>query len=123
MISVLSKNKDAYKIIDNDNSTTWISDKSKRSSNKILIDLGKTHSLKGFTYIPMQGRWPYGIVSHYEFSVSTNNKIWRTVATGEFGNIKNSPIEQTVPFTKTNGRYIKLKGIKIVDNDLLFSAG
>ncbi|MDO5977474.1 alpha-L-fucosidase [Flavivirga spongiicola] len=112
---------DAHKIIDDNPNTSWASN-GENTPNEVVIDLGKVYQLEGFTYTPVQGRWPYGIVSNYEFSVSQNNKTWTTAITGEFGNIKNSPIKQTVRFNTLKGRYIKLKGLKIVDNDKRFSA-
>ena len=63
-------------------------------------------------------RYKIGIITVYEFSVSSNNRRWKTVAKGEFGNIVNSPIEQTVNFDGTKGRYIKLKGVKVDGEDL-----
>lgn len=116
------KIEDASKIIDGDKKTTWTSNKREGSSKEIVIDLGKNHKLKGFTYMPVHGRYPHGIVSHYEFSVSANNKNWKVVALGEFGNIKNNPMEQTISFNAIKGRYIKLKGLKIVDNNSRMSA-
>lgn len=114
---------DAIKTIDDNLTSSWIADATKDSKKEIIIDLGKTYDLSGFTYMPIQGRWPRGIISHYKFSVSTNNRTWKTVANGEFGNIKNNPIEQTIKFNKTSGRYIKLKAIKIVDKSTSLSVG
>jgi alpha-L-fucosidase len=65
----------------------------------------------------MQGRWPKGVISNYEFFVSSNNVSWKPVAQGEFSNIKNNPIEQFVNFDNTKGRYIKLKAIRVVDEN------
>ncbi len=113
---------DTYKIIDDDPKTTWASEKN-NAPNEIVIDLGNEYSLQGFTYMPVQGRWPYGIVSSYEFSISTNNKVWKTTAIGEFGNIKNNPIEQIIKFKTSKARYIKLRSIKIIDNDNRLSVG
>ena len=71
----------------------------------------------------MQGRWPKGIISHYEFLVSEDNKLWISVSKGEFGNIKNNPIEQIINFDKVKGRYIKLIGLKTVDGSKNMSIG
>lgn len=113
---------DAHKIIDDNPKTTWATEKND-AFGKIIIDLGSKYPLQGFTYMPMQGRWPYGIISHYEFSVSTNNKDWKILATGEFGNIKSNPIKQIIKFNTTEGRYIKLKSIKTVDDGKRLSVG
>ena len=79
----------------------------------VTVDLGKEYSLSGFTYLPMQERWIKGVITDYEFFVSTNNKKWQKVAEGEFGNIWNNPIEQKINFSPVKGRYIKLKATKI----------
>jgi len=122
VVKVSSGNlSEAHKIIDDSPSTSWKTEESS-IANEITIDLGKTYQLEGFTYMPVQGRWPVGIISNYEFSVSGNNKTWITVATGEFANIKNNPIEQTIKFNTSAARYIKLKGIKMIDNDKILSA-
>ncbi|NKI27965.1 alpha-L-fucosidase [Arenibacter sp. 6A1] len=114
--------KDAYRIIDDNLTSSWTSG-AKDSPNEVIIDLGKTYLLQGFTYMPIQGRWPFGIISQYEFSTSTDNKTWTIASTGEFSNIKNNPIEQTVKFKTSEARYIKLKGVKIIDDDKRLSVG
>ncbi|WP_117883630.1 alpha-L-fucosidase [Aureibaculum luteum] len=111
------KIEEATKMIDDSYMSSWVCDTNNSGPNEIVIDLGNVYNLSGFTYMPMQGRWPAGIISDYEFLVSENNKTWKSVSIGEFGNIKNNPIEQIIKFQSSKGRYIKLKGIKSVDHD------
>jgi alpha-L-fucosidase len=76
------------------------------------IDLGEEVNLQGFNYLPDQGRWNPGIIRHYELSVSPDGKNFgKPVASGEFGNIANSPIWQTVTFDAVKARYIRLRAI------------
>lgn len=78
----------------------------------IVVDLGEMLSLKGFTYLPDQGRWNPGIIFNYEFFVSEDGKNWGDpVSSGEFSNIKNSPILQKKEFEPVAGRYVKLRAI------------
>lgn len=77
---------------------------------EIEIDLGKKYGLKGFTYTPDQSRWGGGVITHYEFYVDN-----RLVASGEFSNIKNNPIEQTVAFEPVQGRTVRLVAKNIVN--------
>jgi alpha-L-fucosidase len=105
------------RIIDDNVNSTWVSDTNNKALNEVVIDLDSIYNLKGFTYMPMQGRWPKGVISNYEFFVSSNNVSWKPVAQGEFSNIKNNPIEQFVNFDNTKGRYIKLKAIRVVDEN------
>ena len=82
-----------------------------------MIDLGKTYTLKGFTYLPIQERYPFGIITNFEFYVSPDYISWERVVRGEFSNIVNSRITQKVGFKTTNARYIKLRGIKVTGED------
>ena len=38
------------------------------------------------------------------------------VSEGEFGNIKNNPIEQRISFPEEKARYIRLTAVRTVDN-------
>jgi alpha-L-fucosidase len=88
------------------------------SENNILtVDLGESVSLKGFTYLPMQGRYPSGFIINFAFEVSENGTSWKQVASGEFSNIVNSPIEQTIRFDAVNAHFIRLKAIKTADGN------
>ncbi|MGQ1787441.1 discoidin domain-containing protein [Saccharicrinis sp. GN24d3] len=103
----------AQRAIDGDNKNVWhVWGKEK----EIIIDLGETESLQGFTYVPDQARWSRGIISNYEFYVSVDGKNWGDpVSAGEFSNIKNNPLKQTRTFKAKSGRFFKLKATHIVD--------
>lgn len=105
------------KLMDEDPNTYWATDEGVNTIQEVIIDLGKTHTLSGFTYWPIQERYPFGIITNYEFYVSRDNKRWTRAIRGEFGNVVNNRIEQTVPFKATKGRYIKLRGIKVAGQD------
>ncbi|PZX57886.1 alpha-L-fucosidase [Algoriphagus chordae] len=85
--------------------------------NKLTLDLGENVSLKGFTYLPMQARYPSGFITNYAFEVSTDGKSWKQVAAGEFSNIVNSPIEQIIRFDEVEARFIRLKASKTADGN------
>ena len=73
-----------------------------------VIDLGEILNLKGFTYLPDQGRWNPGIIFNFEFYVSSDGRNWgQPVTKGEFSNIKNSPVLQEKVFDTIKGRFIK----------------
>lgn len=111
------------KMMDDNPNTFWATDKGVKRPQEVSIDLGKEYNLTGFTYWPIQERYPFGIITHYEFSVSTNSENWKTVAKGEFGNVVNNRIEQNVRFNTAKGRYIKLKGVKVDGDDFSASFG
>jgi alpha-L-fucosidase len=83
----------------------------------LILDLGESYLLKGFTYLPMQARYPSGFIQNYEFQISTDGKIWTSVAKGEFANIANNPILQEVRFDSIEARLIRLKVIKTTDGN------
>ena len=114
---------DAVKLIDDDPNTFWATDEGVTTIQEVVIDLGKMYSLKGFTYSPMQERYPFGIITNFEFYVSTDDRKWERVVRGEFANIVNRRIKQKVKFKPTKGRYIKLRGIKVAGEDYRTSFG
>ncbi|MBD0850762.1 alpha-L-fucosidase [Maribacter arenosus] len=114
---------EANKLIDDNPKTFWATEKGVTTIQEVVIDLGKTYSLKGFTYWPMQERFPFGIITNFEFYVSTDDRNWERVVRGEFANIVNSRIEQKITFKPTKGRYIKLRGIKVASDDYQTSFG
>lgn len=82
-----------------------------KGKNEIVVELDKEYIISGFSYTPNQGRDANGHISNYQLLI--NDKI---VASGEFSNIKNNPIEQVIRFTPTKGNKITLKAIHSVDN-------
>lgn len=103
----------AEQLIDEDPGSWWSTGSDKEGGQEVIIDLGDTFELKGFTYLPMQDRWIKGVITHFEFFVSEDNKRWKKVAGGEFGNIWNNPIEQKIDFELSSARYIKLVASKV----------
>ena len=94
-------------ILDGDINTNWHQSNRVKMPTDLIIDLGKTEKLKGFKYLPDQNWWANGIVSKYQFYVSQDNKTWALASEGEFSNIKNNPVWQTISFNPVHARYIK----------------
>ena len=114
---------EAIKLMDDDPNTFWATDEGVTTIQEVIIDLHKTYKLTGFTYLPIQERYPFGIITNFEFYVSTDNKNWDRVVRGEFANVVNSRVEQKVNFKPTNARYIRLRGIKVSGEDYRTSFG
>src|SRR6056297_278158 len=104
-------------LIDEDSDTFWATDNKTVSPQEIIIDLGESYSVNGFTYLPSQERYPFGIITDYAFYVSQNGKQWNLATKGEFSNIVNSRWKQEVRFTERKARYFKLKAIKTNGED------
>ncbi len=103
----------AENAIDDDPSTFWHTHwdgNYKKHPHEIVIDLGESLELKGFTYLPRQDGSGSGDITGYELYLSGDNKEWKQVVKdGRFGNIANNPILQTVYFDKPEkARFLKL---------------
>jgi alpha-L-fucosidase len=108
----ISSDSNARRAIDESAQTYWTS-----SNNEFVMDLGNEVSLSGFTYLPMQARYPSGYISQYAFEVSMDGKNWKEISHGEFSNIQNSPTEQIVRFEPVATKFIKLKALKTTDGN------
>lgn len=104
-------------LMDENPDTFWATDNEVASPQEIVIDLGALYSVNGFTYLPSQERYPFGIVTDYELYLSTNGMQWNLATKGEFSNVVNSRLEQEVRFKATNTRFMKLKAIKTDGED------
>jgi len=105
-------------MIDSNERTIWRSDREGSLPLNVVVDLGESLELSGFTYLPTQQRYIDGTISHYKFYVSSDGKRWgEAVSEGEFSNIRNSPVLQTKIFETTSARYIKFEAEREI-NDL-----
>ena len=103
--------KNMHEAIDGNINTVFVQEK-KQMPVDIVIDMGKPETLTGFKYIPHQGFWSAGIITRYEFYVSSDNENWKKVSEGEFSNIKNNPLLQIKTFEPVKARYIKLRALE-----------
>ena len=104
-------------VLDGDPATAWHQPKEVKLPADLVIDLGKEEQLKGFRYLPDQGIWNPGIISAYEFYVSGDSINWVLASKGEFANVKNNPLWQTIRFKLTKARYGKLRALKNTSKD------
>jgi len=87
------------------------------SGSDVIFDLGKECEISSFYYLPDQSDAAKGMVSNYEIYVgNAPESVNQKVASGEFSNIKNNPIWQSVFFTPANARYVKMKATRIIDD-------
>ena len=84
-------------------------------TDELIIDLGNEQTIRAFHYLPNQSEYNLGMIKNYEISVGTDlQSIHRVVKKGEFSNIQNNPVLQSVFFTPVNARYVKLKPVKMI---------
>ena len=106
-----TEDEKAAAILDGDPATFWHQNSEKKMPVDLVIDLGKTENLRGFRYLPDPSLWNPGIITNYEFYVSSDNKNWKQVDKGEFSNIKNNPLWQTKTFPVEKARYIRFRAL------------
>ena len=75
------------------------------------LDLGQRRTVSSLHYQPAAN----GVATHYEILVGDAPDALRTVTTGEFSNIRNNPIMQHVYFTPTDGRYVQLRAVQMLN--------
>lgn len=101
---------DAHAAIDGNPATFWNTHpvgKEFTLPQEFVVDMGGEVILKGFTYLPRQDKVPHGMVDQYTFQISLDGSSWTTTCTGEFGNLRANPVEQTIPFAAAKARYFK----------------
>lgn len=111
-----SKDVNTDYMFDGNDSTVWYQTK-KDMPVELEVDMGNVYTLKGFTYLPDQGRWPSGIIFNYLLSVSEDGKNWKDMSKGEFSNIRNNPIMRTIEFQPVKARYWKFIALSNTDDN------
>ncbi|WP_431242903.1 discoidin domain-containing protein [Flavobacterium sp. P21] len=85
----------------------------------IGIDMGQEMEISSLSYLPRQNGTG-GIVKNYQWVVSTDGIHWKTVAEGEFSNIKSNPVEQIITLkTSEKARFIKFIGKSSEDGNYI----
>ncbi|MCR8668713.1 alpha-L-fucosidase [Aestuariibaculum sp. M13] len=103
---VVRQKGDFSKLFDGLSETTWIAKGDDVKS--IVVDFGSKINISGLTYLPDQSRGNIGIALDFQIQVSRNGKHWKTMAEGEFSNIRNNPILQEIGFKRNSKvRFIK----------------
>ena len=106
------QDKEALAASDREISTTLLI-----KGDEIVIDLGKECTISSFHYLPDQSEYNKGLIANFQLSVGNEiSAINHVVKEGEFSNIKNNPILQSIYFTPVTARFVKLKAKRMVDN-------
>ena len=85
------------------------------NDNKIVIDLGSEQEVSNLLYLPDQSEGRRGLIHTYTIATcDANGNVLKTLKTGEFSNLQNNPILQTVTFPTVRTRYIMLKAERMV---------
>ena len=80
------------------------------SPMQMFIDWDSEQTFSTFRYLPPQGE---GVITHYTLWGSTNWNDWEKLASGEFSNIVNNPIWQTIKFNPTKVRVLRFEADRL----------
>ena len=76
------------------------------SPTQMMIDWDKEQTITSFRYLPPHNTKD-GTITHYTLWASSDWNNWTKLASGEFSNIVNNPIWQTIKFPATKARILK----------------
>ena len=83
---------------------------------QMMIDWDTEQTITAFRYLPPQNTRE-GLVTHYTLWASTDWANWTKLAQGEFSNIVNNPIWQTIKFAPTKARVLRLDADRLAEGD------
>ncbi len=113
-------NNGASNAIDGNSSTFWHTrwNEDLRLPHSITVDMGASHRIVGFTYLPRQDGNPNGTVEIYRFETSVDGTGWTTsIVSGAFANIRNNPSLQQVTFAPVNARFFRFTALREVNGN------
>ncbi|UHG92923.1 alpha-L-fucosidase [Spirosoma oryzicola] len=116
--------KTTDRLIDGNPASFWQQRKTGETPASVVLDLGESLPLRGFTYVPRQDGKKDGIVYRYAVSVSQDGQTWSApVSQGAFSNINNNPVKQTIRFDQPQtGRYLRFDALETTGaNDTMVS--
>lgn len=110
-VNATAADKHAVEMIDGNSDTYQQVPKATQGPTAVVLDLGESLPLHGFTYLPRQDGKKDGIVYRYAVSVSADGQTWSApVSQGAFSNINNNPVRQTIRFGQPHpARYLKFE--------------
>ena len=83
---------------------------------QMMIDWDTEQTFTTFRYLPPQNTRD-GLVTHYTLWASSDWSHWTKLASGEFSNIVNNPIWQTINFPATKARILKLDADRLAEGE------
>ena len=86
------------------------------SPRQMMIDWDTEQTVHAFRYLPPQES-NNGTITHYTLWGSTDWSNWTKLASGEFSNIVNNPIWQTIKFNATKVRVLKLDADRLASGE------
>jgi alpha-L-fucosidase len=110
----------AANAIDGNSSTFWHTrwNDDLQLPHYLTVDMGRSHRIAGFTYLPRQDGNPNGTVENYRFETSTDGVNWITnIVSGTFADIRNNPSLQEVTFAAVNARFFRFTALQEINRN------
>lgn len=85
---------------------------------QMVIDYDKEQTISSFRYLPPQNTRD-GLVTHYTLWASSDWSNWQKVASGEFSNIVNNPIWQTIKFNPVKAKILRFEATQMAEGKRL----
>ena len=82
----------------------------------MMMDFDKEETITGFRYLPPQDTKD-GTITHYTLWASSDWSNWTKVASGEFSNIVNNPIWQSISFAPIRAKILKFEADRLAEGD------
>ena len=86
------------------------------SPTQMMIDYDDEQTITAFRYLPPQDTRD-GIITHYTLSASSDWNHWEEIASGEFSNVVNNPIWQTVSFPPVRARILRFDADRLASGN------
>ena len=83
------------------------------SPQQMFIDWDAEQTISTFRYLPPDHK--DGIITHYTLWGSADWNNWEKLATGEFSNIVNNPIWQTIKFPEARVRVLRFEADRLAE--------
>ena len=88
------------------------------SPKQMFIDYDNEQTITSFRYLPPQDT-RNGLVTHYTLWASKDWQHWEKISSGEFSNIVNNPIWQTVKFSPIRAKILRFEADRLAEGDRL----
>ena len=86
------------------------------SPKQMIVDFDTEQTITSFRYLPPQDSKD-GTITHYSLWASSDWSDWKKLASGEFSNIVNNPIWQTIKFAPIKAKILRFDADRLFDGE------
>ena len=86
------------------------------SPKQMIVDFDNEKTITSFRYLPPKDT-KEGMVTHYSLWASSDWQDWEKLASGEFSNIVNNPIWQTIKFNLVKAKILRLDADRLAEGE------